>query len=253
VEKLVELRNITKSFGTKKVLDKFSLTIAKGESVVMLGRSGVGKSVATRIMLGLLQPDSGHVKFFGHDITEASQDMIFALNKKSGMLFQNAALFDSLSVWENVAFALTNNQRVPADKARKIAIQKLAMVGLPESVADLDPSELSGGMKKRVGLARAIASEPEMIFFDEPTTGLDPIMSNVINELIKNTVKKLGATSFTITHDIESAKKIATRVVVLDGGKIVWEGKPSELATTKHPFVRKFVDGTVDKSDSDFS
>ena len=253
MEKLVELKNITKSFGDKKVLDNFSLAIKKGESVVMLGRSGVGKSVATRIMLGLLPPDSGLVKFFGHDITDAAQDTIFALNKKSGMLFQNAALFDSMSVWENVAFALMNNQRVPAERARKIAVQKLAMVGLPGGVADLDPSELSGGMKKRVGLARAIAADPEMIFFDEPTTGLDPIMSNVINQLIKNTVKKLGATSFTITHDIASARKIATRVVVLDGGKIVWEGTPAELSTTTHPFVRKFVDGTVDKSDSDFS
>lgn len=242
-EAVIELKNVYKSFGSKYVLRDFDLTIYKGQSVVMLGQSGMGKSVSVRLMLGLMDVDSGSIKINGKEITNFTEENFYENNRGIGMLFQNGALFDSMSVWENVAFSLLNIDKMNPDVARKIAIEKLADVGLPAKVANMMPSELSGGMKKRVGLARAIADNPSIIFFDEPTTGLDPIMSDVINNLIVRCVKQLGATALTITHDINSAKKIADRIVMLYEGKIIWDGTPKDLDNTKNEYVEHFVKG----------
>lgn len=242
---VIELKNVCKSFGTKRVLYDCDLIIYKGQSVVMLGQSGVGKSVGLRLILGLMEPDSGSIKINGEEISEFTEEQFYENNKKIGMLFQNGALFDSMTVWENIAFSLLNVEKIPVEVAKKIAIEKLEEVGLSSKVADLMPSELSGGMKKRVGLARAVADNPEIIFFDEPTTGLDPIMSAVINQLIIRSVKQLGATALTITHDIDSAKKIADRIVMLNEGKIVWDGTPSELSHTDNEYVDRFVKGVA--------
>ena len=242
-EPVIELKNVYKSFGTKYVLRGLDLSIYKGESVVLLGQSGMGKSVSVRLMLGLMDVDSGSIKINGEEITNFSEEEFYENNRKIGMLFQNGALFDSMSVWENVAFSLLNIDKMNPEEARKIAIQKLEDVGLPSKVADMMPDELSGGMRKRVGLARAIADNPNIIFFDEPTTGLDPIMSDVINNLIVRCVKQLGATALTITHDINSARKIADRIVMLYDGKIIWSGKPSDLDNPKNEYVEHFVKG----------
>lgn len=225
----IELKNIHKAFGKKVILNGLDLTVHRGESVVIIGGSGTGKSVTLKCILGLLKPDKGEIKFNGQQI---------------GMLFQSAALFDSLSVWENVSFAVLQQKGMTREKAKKIAIEKLAEVGLKPEVADAYPADLSGGMKKRVGLARAIATKPDTLFFDEPTTGLDPIMSDVINDLIVNSVKKLGATALTITHDMTSAKKIADRIAMLYEGKIIWVGTVKELEKTDNPYVRQFVAGS---------
>ena len=225
----IELKNIHKAFGKKVILNGLDLTVHRGESVVIIGGSGTGKSVTLKCILGLLKPDKGEIKFNGQQI---------------GMLFQGAALFDSLSVWENVAFAVLQQKGMTRERAKKIAIEKLAEVGLKPEVADVYPADLSGGMKKRVGLARAIATKPDTLFFDEPTTGLDPIMSDVINDLIVNSVKKLGATALTITHDMTSAKKIADRIAMLYDGKIIWIGTVKELEKTDNPYVRQFVAGS---------
>lgn len=242
---VIELKNVYKSFGSKYVLRDFDLSIYKGQSVVMLGQSGMGKSVSIRLMLGLLEADSGSIKINGNEISNFSDKEFYENNKKMGMLFQNGALFDSMTVWENVAFGLINVEKMKPEVARKIAIEKLADVGLTAKVADMMPSELSGGMKKRVGLARAIATNPEIIFFDEPTTGLDPIMSDVINDLIVRCVKQLGATALTITHDIASAKKIADRIVMLYDGKIIWDGTPDDLSRPNNDYVEHFVKGVA--------
>lgn len=242
---VIELKNVYKSFGSKYVLRDFDLSIYKGQSVVMLGQSGMGKSVSIRLMLGLLEADSGSIKINGNEISNFSDKEFYENNKKMGMLFQNGALFDSMTVWENVAFGLINVEKMNPELARKIAIEKLADVGLTAKVADMMPSELSGGMKKRVGLARAIATNPEIIFFDEPTTGLDPIMSDVINDLIVRCVKQLGATALTITHDIASAKKIADRIVMLYDGKIIWDGTPDDLSHPNNDYVEHFVKGVA--------
>jgi phospholipid/cholesterol/gamma-HCH transport system ATP-binding protein len=223
---MIKLSNISKSFGEKKVLSGLDFEAADGESVVMLGASGSGKSVMLKLILGLEKPDSGEIECGANKI---------------GMLFQNAALFDSMTVWENVAFSLVNNARIDAAEAKRIAIRKLADVGLTAESADLMPSELSGGMKKRVGLARAIADDPKILLFDEPTTGLDPIMSKVINELIIKAVRELSATAVTITHDIASAEAIADRIVMLHGGRIIWSGTPADLGRTSDKYVREFI------------
>lgn len=242
----IRLVNVYKSFGKKKVLNGVDLDIQKGESLVIIGGSGTGKSVTLKCILGLLQPDRGHIEFDGLNLNELSSSERDEVNTKIGMLFQSAALFDSLSVWENVAFSLLQNKTVSKSEAKKIALEKLAQVGLNKEVADVYPADLSGGMKKRVGLARAIATNPEVIFFDEPTTGLDPIMSDVINELILSTVKKLGATALTITHDMNSARKIADKIAMLYDGKIIWTGTVKELDKTKNPYVRQFVAGSAE-------
>ncbi len=242
----IKLSSVSKSFGNKNVLSNLNLEIKQGESLVIIGGSGSGKSVTLKSILGLLTPDSGSITVNGIEIVNASAKTHEYINSKIGMLFQGAALFDSMSVWENVAFGLIQGKRTPKAQAKKIAIEKLAQVGLSEDVADLSPADLSGGMKKRVGLARAIATTPEIIFFDEPTTGLDPIMSDIIDNLIVNCVKKLGATAITITHDMTSARKIADRIAMLYKGEIIWSGTVKEMEKTKNPFVKQFINGQAE-------
>ena len=239
------MTDVCKAFGRKRVLHHLDLDVYQGESLVVIGGSGTGKSVTIKCILGLLEPDSGVVEIDGKNVAKLSVADREKVMEQFGMLFQNAALFDSLSVWENVAFSLIQNQHMSKAEAKKIAIQKLAQVGLKSDVADVYPADLSGGMRKRVGLARAIATNPAVIFFDEPTTGLDPIMSDVINDLIRDTVKKLGATALTITHDMNSARKIADRIAMLYEGKIIWVGTVAELDKTKNPYVRQFVAGSA--------
>ena len=241
----IRMTDVSKSFGNKKVLNHLNLDVYTGESLVVIGGSGTGKSVTIKCILGLLEPETGRIDIDGKNVLELSGADREKVLAQFGMLFQNAALFDSLSVWENVAFSLIQNQHMPRAEAKKIAIKKLAQVGLKSDVADVYPADLSGGMRKRVGLARAIATNPAVIFFDEPTTGLDPIMSDVINDLIKDTVKNLGATALTITHDMNSARKIADRIAMLYEGKIIWVGTVAELDRTTNPYVRQFVAGSA--------
>jgi phospholipid/cholesterol/gamma-HCH transport system ATP-binding protein len=239
----VELRDVSKRFGSKVVLDGLDLALEPGKSLVVIGGSGTGKSVMIKCVLGILRPDSGHIFVDGKDVTRAAGRARDAMLKKFGMLFQAAALFDSLPVWENVAFGLIQGRGMARGKARDIAMEKLAKVGLGPEVANLSPSELSGGMQKRVGLARAIAADPEIIFFDEPTTGLDPIMADVINDLIVSTVKDLGVTALSITHDMVSARKIADRIAMLYKGKIIWSGPTAEIDHSGNPYVDQFIHG----------
>lgn len=237
----IEIRNLSKSFGKKKVLDNLSLDIEEKKSLVILGRSGTGKSVLIKNITTLLEPDSGSIKIDGMEIANLKSKDKDKLMNKFGYLFQNGALFDSLTIWENVVFKLLNNDKISRDKAKKIALEKLEIVDLDEKIANLYPCELSGGMQKRASLARAIATDPEIIFFDEPTTGLDPITSEVINDLIIKTTKITGATSITITHDIHSARRISDRIVMLNEGKISWSGTSQELDTTDNELIRKFL------------
>lgn len=239
----ISIRNLTKSFGRKTVLAGVDLDIQKGESLVVIGGSGTGKSVLIKCIQGLLTPDTGSIKIDDVETVEAGEDVKKDMHAKMGMLFQGGALFDSLSVWENVAFSLLENKKCLKDQAKMEAIRVLRQVGLAPDVADLSPSELSGGMQKRVGLARAIITKPEIIFFDEPTTGLDPIMADVINDLIIESAKGLGATTLTITHDMASARKIADRIAMLYQGKIIWQGSVKDMEKTDNPFVLQFING----------
>ena len=231
------------AFGPKQVLKGVDLEVAKGESLVVIGGSGSGKSVLIKTVLGITTPQTGEVLVDGENIVGARGSERDALNGKIGMLFQGGALFDSLPVWENVAFGLIQSKTARGAEAKKIAINTLARVGLDSHVADLLPVELSGGMQKRVALARAIADQPEIIFFDEPTTGLDPIMSDVINHLIIECVRDLGATAVTITHDMRSARTIADKVAMLYDGKIIWHEPVANLDNPENPFVDQFVHG----------
>jgi phospholipid/cholesterol/gamma-HCH transport system ATP-binding protein len=242
----ISIRKLSKAFGPKVVLNELDLDIAKQQSVVIIGGSGSGKSVLLKCILGLLAPDSGEILVDGEDTVGVSAAERDAMRRKFGMLFQNSALFDSLPVWENVAFGLIQGEGMARAQAKEIALEKLAAVGLGEDVSRLYPAELSGGMRKRVGLARAIATEPEIIFFDEPTTGLDPIMSDVINDLIVNCVRGLGATALTITHDMASARKIADRIAMLYEGRIIWTGTVEDVETEKNPYVDQFVHGRAE-------
>ncbi len=241
---MIELRDVHKSFGSKHVLAGVDLTIAKGESLVVIGGSGTGKSVLLKCILGLLRHDAGTITLEGEDVRTAERDAFLA---RFGMLFQGAALFDSLNVWQNVAFRLLRGslKRPPAE-AREIAIEKLRRVGLKPDVADLFPAELSGGMQKRVGLARAIAAEPDVIFFDEPTTGLDPIMAGVINDLIREIVVEMGATAMTITHDMSSVRAIADQVAMLHDGVIKWAGPVAKMDAAEDPYLHQFVTGSAE-------
>ncbi len=242
----IRIRDLHKSFGDKVVLDGLDLDVGAGESVVVIGGSGSGKSVMLKCILGLLSPESGSIQVDGAEmIGMAGRDRDRIL-RKFGMLFQSSALFDSLPVWENVAFGLIAGERKAQDQAKKIAYDKLAAVGLGLEVGELWPAELSGGMRKRVGLARAIASEPEIIFFDEPTTGLDPIMGDVINDLIIKCVRELGATALSITHDMTSARKIADRIAMLYDGKIIWAGPVKEIDASDNPYVEQFIHGRAE-------
>ncbi|MDD8024390.1 MAG: ATP-binding cassette domain-containing protein [Paracoccaceae bacterium] len=241
---MIELRGVQKSFGSKVVLRSVDLTVPRGESMVIIGGSGTGKSVLLKCILGLIQPDGGLISLDGQDVTKAPRDAFLA---RFGMLFQGGALFDSLPVWQNVAFRLLRGSlKRPIEEARAIAIEKLRRVGMGPEVADLFPAELSGGMQKRVGLARAIAAEPEIIFFDEPTTGLDPIMAGVINDLIREIVVEMGATAMTITHDMSSVRAIADRVAMLHEGRVQWTGTISEMDATPDPYVQQFIHGRAE-------
>ncbi len=239
---MITLSNLHKAFGANKVLRGIDLNVPKGTSTVVIGGSGTGKSILIKCILGLVEPDSGVITVDGVDVTTQPRDAFLA---RFGMLFQGGALFDSLPVWQNVAFRLLRGSlKRPKTEAKEIAIEKLRRVGLAPDVADRFPAELSGGMQKRVSLARAIAAEPEIIFFDEPTTGLDPIMSGVINDLIREIVAEIGATTITITHDMTSVRAIADQVAMLHAGKIRWAGPIGDLDTTDDPFVRQFVSGS---------
>ncbi|MCB2095070.1 MAG: ATP-binding cassette domain-containing protein [Rhodobacteraceae bacterium] len=241
---MITLDGVHKSFGANRVLRGVNLTIPTGESMVIIGGSGTGKSVLLKCILGLVHPDSGTIAVDGKDAGTAARDAFLA---RFGMLFQGGALFDSLPVWQNVAFRLLRGSlKRPKAEARDIAIDKLRRVGLKPETADLFPAELSGGMQKRVGLARAIAAEPEIIFFDEPTTGLDPIMAGVINELIREIVTEMGATAMAITHDMSSVRAIADHVAMLHDGIIQWTGPVSEMDATSDPYVQQFINGRAE-------
>ncbi|HEX3864211.1 MAG TPA: ATP-binding cassette domain-containing protein [Stellaceae bacterium] len=242
----IAVSGVEKSFGAKRVLDGVEICCAAGESLVIIGGSGTGKSVLLKCILGILRPESGSIRVDGVETVGARRVARLQLTRRIGMLFQGSALFDSLTVWENVAFGLTEGRGMPRQQAHEIALQKLAAVGLGRDVGNLSPAELSGGMQKRVALARAIAAEPEILFFDEPTTGLDPIMADVINDLIIETVRGLGATAVSITHDMVSARKIADRIAMLHKGRIVWQGPTAEIDRTGNPFVDQFVNGRAE-------
>ena len=242
----IKIRGLRKSFGEKHILRGIDLDVGVGESVVVIGGSGTGKSVLLKCILGILDPDEGTIEIDGQEVTSISRSEREKVMHKFGMLFQGAALFDSLPVWENVAFGLLQVDRIGRSDARAKAVETLAQVGLGADVAELSPAELSGGMQKRVGLARAIARRPEILFFDEPTTGLDPIMADVINDLIAHSVRQLGASAISITHDMASARKIADRVTMLYKGELIWDGQVSEIDKSGNPYVDQFINGHAD-------
>jgi len=240
---MIDITGLHKTFGENAVLRGVDLNVATGTSTVIIGGSGTGKSVLLKCILGLVAPDAGQILLDGEDVTRAERDSFLA---KFGMLFQGGALFDSMPVWQNVAFRLLRGSlKKPVEEAREIALAKLARVGLGPEVAEKYPAELSGGMQKRVSLARAIAADPQVIFFDEPTTGLDPIMAGVINDLIREIVVEMGATAMTITHDMSSVRAIADRVAMLHAGKIRWEGPVAEMDAAPDPYLRQFITGSA--------
>ncbi len=239
----VSFKNICKSFGDNTVLSDVCLDVYQGESLVILGGSGTGKSVLLKCMMGLLIPDNGHIFIDGIDTTHMGESQRAKINAQIGMLFQNGALFDSMSVAENIAFALTAGQGKKLHQVMDRVYTCLSKVGLSQSVAEKSPADLSGGMRKRVALARAIAASPDIILFDEPTTGLDPITTTTIDELIQHTVKAIGATAITITHDIGSTRRVADKVAFLYDGKIVWQGTVTQMDNTDNPFVHQFIHG----------
>lgn len=242
----LRLQGVRKSFGSKTVLQGVDLAVPKGKSVVIIGGSGTGKSVTLKCVLGLIRPDEGSIEIDGRDAVHMKGRERDELMRKFGMLFQGGALFDSLPVWQNVAFGLIHGKRMKKAEAHDIAIEKLRAVGLGPAVANLFPAELSGGMQKRVSLARAIATSPEIIFFDEPTTGLDPIMADVINNLIVECVKDLGATALSITHDMASVRKIADEVAMIYEGRIIWKGPVGDLDNSGNPYVDQFIHGRAE-------
>ena len=242
----ISLRGVTKAFGQKKVLQGIELDVAPGESMVVIGGSGTGKSVLLKCILGLMRPDNGSIRIDGEETKDFSDRNRARVMRKFGMLFQGGALFDSLRVWENVAFGPIQSDGMAPAQAREVAIAKLGAVGLTPEIGELFPSELSGGMQKRVALARAIAREPEIIFFDEPTTGLDPIMADVINDLIVKCVSDLGATAVSITHDMASARKIGHRIAMLHEGKLIWQGAVADIDRSGNAHVDQFIHGRAE-------
>ena len=236
---ILKIEKLHKSFGEKVILNDFNINITRNTSQVIIGGSGTGKSVLLKCILGLIKPDQGIISY---NNTPLNRDARKEINfyDEIGMLFQGAALFDSLTVWENITFAIKSKRK---SDLREIALDKIHKVGLDSTVLDLYPSELSGGMQKRVGLARAIAKDPQLLFFDEPTTGLDPIMADVINNLINEIIDQVGATAITITHDMESAKKIADKISMLYKGNIIWSGDPGEIECSNNPYVDQFING----------
>lgn len=244
MESTIKIRvvHLYKSFGDKQVLRGVDLEVWQGESMVVIGGSGSGKTVLIKCIIGLIRPEQGEIRVDGLEITSLNAKEMNEVRKKFGMLFQAGALFDSMKVWENVGFGLRQQTRLSEEEIRKNASEKLALVGLKD-VEDLMPSELSGGMRKRVSLARAIAMEPEILLYDEPTTGIDPIMADAINDLIVQMKEKLNVTSIAITHDIKSAYKIADRIAMLYQGKIIEVGTPEEIRNSPNPMVQQFVEG----------
>lgn len=242
----VRVRDLHIGFGERQVLSGTGLAVAPGESLVVLGGSGSGKSVLLKCILGLLQAQKGSIEIDGHNLETMDRRRRNAACSRIGMLFQNAALFDSLSVWENVAFGLIEGRGMARRDAAQIAHEKLAQVGLDGDVAERYPAELSGGMRKRVALARAIAGDPDIVFFDEPTTGLDPIMGHVIDDLIVKCVRDSGASAISITHDIASARRIADRMAMLYDGRIIWDGHAGEIDHCDNAYVRQFIAGSVE-------
>ncbi len=240
---MIEVSGLHKSFGAHHVLRGVDLVVEGGQSMVVIGGSGSGKSVLIKHIIGLLKPDQGSVTIDGEDITRLDARHLYEVRKKFGMLFQGAALFDSMTVWENVSFALMRSG-MKSKEAKQVAVEKLRLVGLP-GVEDLMPAELSGGMRKRVGLARAIAHQPQILLYDEPTTGIDPIMADAINDLIIKMREELHVTSVTITHDMQSAYKIADRIAFLYEGNIIETGTPEEIKNTSNPYTRQFVTGSA--------
>ena len=241
----IELKDVRKAFGSKPVLNGVDVAVQRGQSLVVIGGSGTGKSVMLKCILGIIHPDSGSIRIGGEEVVGLSGSQRDKVLSRFGMLFQGAALFDSLSVWQNVAFGLIQGKKMRRREAREIAFTKLGQVGLGPEVGELYPAELSGGMQKRVGLARAIAADPEIIFFDEPTTGLDPIMADIINDLIVDCVKRLGATTISITHDMASARKIADDIAMIYKGRIIWQGKAAEVDDSGNPYVEQFIHGSA--------
>ena len=242
---MIQVTDLRKSFGGTEVLKGINLTVREGETVVVIGRSGCGKSVLLKHMIGLMKPDSGRIVVDGVDVTALRMEDLYEFRKRFGMLFQGAALFDSLTVWENVGLGLIEHTDLGEEEIRERVRRKLELVGLGR-LEDMKPSDLSGGMKKRVGLARAIAMDPPVILYDEPTTGLDPIMADVINELIRNLQKSLDITSVAVTHDMKSAYKIGDRLAMLYDGRIVFEGTPDEVRATHDEIVKQFVEGRAE-------
>ncbi len=242
----IRVRGLKKAFGPKRVLNGVDFDLAAGQSLVIIGGSGTGKSVTIKCILGLLRPDSGEILVDGEDVTSLNDKERQERMAKFGMLFQGGALFDSLKIWENVAFRLINADGLSRREGRERAIEALGKVNLPPTTADLHPAELSGGMQKRVGLARAIAAKPEIIFFDEPTTGLDPITADVINDLIRAQVTELGATAISITHDMASARKIADDIAMIYEGRIIWRDKAAIIENSGNPYVDQFIHGRAD-------
>lgn len=240
----IKLESIEKSFGSKTVLSGINLEVPKGQSLVIIGGSGTGKSVLLKCILNIITPDKGRVFIAGQDVTKIPLHR--RMGPKFGMLFQGGALFDSLKVWENISFAQLQAGDIGRKQARELALEKLHDVGLSTEVSDLFPVELSGGMQKRVGLARAIANNPEVIFFDEPTSGLDPIMSGLINKLIRKIVDNLGATTITITHDMTSAQYIGDEIAMLHKGAVLWKGPSSNVKQSNNAYVDQFINGYAD-------
>lgn len=237
---MISLRDVHKSFGDKQVLRGVSLDVAQGQSLAVIGGSGSGKSVIVKLILGLLAPDSGSITIDGENVNTKRRDIMGRI----GMLFQHGALFDSLPIWHNVAFRPMQQARLSTAQARAIAVENLERVGLGSELLDAYPAALSGGMHKRVGLARAIAGNPDIVIFDEPTTGLDPIMTDVINQLIHDCVRALGATALTITHDMSSVHSFADKVALLYDGQIIWNGAQDALATSDNPYLAQFINGS---------
>jgi phospholipid/cholesterol/gamma-HCH transport system ATP-binding protein len=242
----IKVRGLKKAFGSNVVLDGLDLDVPRGKSLVVIGGSGTGKSVMIKCILGLMTPDAGSIEIDGQEVVGLPAAERERVMRKFGMLFQGAALFDSLPVWENVAFGLISGRGMKRSEAKAVALRKLSAVGLGEEVGELYPAELSGGMQKRVSLARAIAAEPEIIFFDEPTTGLDPIMGQVINELINTCVDAVGATALSITHDMHSLREIGDYAAMIYEGKIIWSGLAGDIDNSGNPYVEQFVQGRAD-------
>jgi phospholipid/cholesterol/gamma-HCH transport system ATP-binding protein len=248
---MIEVRNLEKSFGSHKILNGVNMRIEKGESVVIIGRSGGGKSVLLKHLIGLLQPDSGQVLIEGEDIGPMNERQLLRVRRKFGMLFQGAALFDSMSVAENVAFAFRRDRTMAEEEITRKVAEVLEMVDLP-GTEDKNPSELSGGMRKRVGLARAIIYQPQIVLYDEPTTGLDPIVSDSIDHLIMRVRDRLDVTTVVVTHDMRSARRVGQRILYLYQQKIYAVGTPDEIFQSKDPIVRRFIDGVSDAKEPHF-